>query len=79
MPFILVLILIFLRTVLALLAFLSAEFLPDLPPTQAGFAQPGMAAPPHPMAPGTTDDDYYLGRVGPARTDTEAASTEAPS
>jgi NADH-quinone oxidoreductase subunit I len=27
--------------------------------------QPGMAAPPHPMAPGTTDDDYYLGRVKP--------------
>ncbi|MCB0932828.1 MAG: NADH-quinone oxidoreductase subunit NuoI [Mycobacterium sp.] len=25
--------------------------------------QPGMAAPPHPMAPGTTDDDYYLGSV----------------
>ena len=25
--------------------------------------EPGMAAPPHPMAPGTVDDDYYLGRV----------------
>jgi NADH-quinone oxidoreductase subunit I len=25
--------------------------------------QPGMAAPPHPMAPGMTDDDYYLGNV----------------
>jgi NADH-quinone oxidoreductase chain I len=23
----------------------------------------GMALPPHPMAPGTTDEDYYLGRV----------------
>ena len=25
----------------------------------------GMVAPPHPMARGATDDDYYLGRVGP--------------
>lgn len=25
--------------------------------------QPGMTAPPHPMAPGTTDEDYYLGKV----------------
>ena len=25
--------------------------------------QPGMVAPPHEMAPGSTDDDYYLGRV----------------
>jgi NADH-quinone oxidoreductase subunit I len=25
--------------------------------------QPGMAAPPHPMAPGMTDDAYYLGNV----------------
>ena len=25
--------------------------------------QPGMVPPPHPMAPGATDDDYYLGRV----------------
>ena len=25
--------------------------------------QPGMQAPPHPMAPGKTDDDYYLGNV----------------
>jgi len=25
--------------------------------------QPGMAAPPHAMAEGSTDDDYYLGRV----------------
>lgn len=25
--------------------------------------QPGMTAPPHPMAPGTCDDDYYLGHV----------------
>ena len=25
--------------------------------------EPGMTAPPHPMAPGTTDDDYYLGRI----------------
>ncbi|MFF2084149.1 NADH-quinone oxidoreductase subunit NuoH [Nocardia sp. NPDC058176] len=28
--------------------------------------QPGMAAPPHAMAPGTDDADYYLGRVGAA-------------
>ena len=28
--------------------------------------QPGMQAPPHAMAPGATDDDYYLGRVRPA-------------
>ncbi len=28
--------------------------------------QPGMEAPPHPMAPGATDDDYYLGRVSPS-------------
>jgi NADH-quinone oxidoreductase subunit I len=28
--------------------------------------QPGMTPPPHPMAEGTTDDDYYLGRVGGA-------------
>jgi len=28
-----------------------------------------MLPPPHPMAPGTTDDDYYLGRVGPVTTD----------
>jgi len=25
--------------------------------------QPGMEAPPHPMAPGATDEDYYLGHV----------------
>ena len=25
--------------------------------------QPGMVAPPHAMAEGSTDDDYYLGRV----------------
>ena len=25
--------------------------------------QPGMAAPPHPMAPGMSDDDYYLGNI----------------
>lgn len=25
--------------------------------------EPGMEQPPHPMAPGTTDEDYYLGRV----------------
>ena len=25
--------------------------------------QPGMQAPPHPMAPGATDEDYYLGHV----------------
>ena len=24
-----------------------------------------MQAPPHPMAPGSTDDDYYLGKIGP--------------
>ncbi len=29
--------------------------------------QPGMQAPPHAMAPGTTDDDYYLGRVTPSQ------------
>ncbi|WP_336082480.1 NADH-quinone oxidoreductase subunit NuoH [Nocardia sp. SSK8] len=28
--------------------------------------EPGMAAPPHAMAPGTDDTDYYLGRVRPA-------------
>ena len=27
--------------------------------------QPGMVAPPHPMAPGSTDEDYYLGNIGP--------------
>ena len=26
---------------------------------------PGMQAPPHPMAEGSTDDDYYLGRIAP--------------
>jgi NADH-quinone oxidoreductase subunit I len=31
-----------------------------------------MAAPPHPMAPGATDDDYYLGRIGPVE------NSEAP-
>jgi NADH-quinone oxidoreductase subunit I len=25
--------------------------------------QPGMVAPPHPMAPGATDDDYYRGNI----------------
>jgi NADH-quinone oxidoreductase subunit I len=25
--------------------------------------QPGMQAPPHAMAPGSTDDDYYLGNI----------------
>ncbi len=25
--------------------------------------QPGMVEPPHPMAPGSTDEDYYLGRI----------------
>lgn len=27
--------------------------------------EPGMTAPPHPMPPGATDKDYYLGRVSP--------------
>ena len=27
--------------------------------------EPGMQPPPHPMAPGSTDDDYYLGKIGP--------------
>jgi len=27
--------------------------------------EPGMAQPPHPMAPGSTDDDYYLGNITP--------------
>ncbi len=27
--------------------------------------QPGMKPPPHPMAPGSTDEDYYLGAVAP--------------
>src|SRR4029079_11009135 len=27
--------------------------------------QPGMVAPPHPMAPGSTDEDYYLGNITP--------------
>jgi NADH-quinone oxidoreductase subunit I len=25
--------------------------------------QPGMVAPPHPMAPGATDEDYYRGNI----------------
>ncbi len=29
--------------------------------------QPGMTAPPHPMADGATDDDYYLGKIGHPR------------
>ncbi len=32
--------------------------------------QPGMEQPPHPMAAGSTDDDYYLGNI--------AAVKEAP-
>jgi NADH-quinone oxidoreductase subunit I len=27
--------------------------------------QPGMLPPPHPMAPGSTDEDYYLGNIKP--------------
>jgi NADH-quinone oxidoreductase subunit I len=27
--------------------------------------QSGMVAPPHAMAPGSTDEDYYLGNIGP--------------
>lgn len=27
--------------------------------------QPGMQTPPHDMAPGSTDDDYYLGNISP--------------
>jgi len=27
--------------------------------------QPGMVAPPHPMQPGSTDEDYYLGNITP--------------
>jgi NADH-quinone oxidoreductase subunit I len=27
--------------------------------------QPGMVAPPHPMQPGSTDEDYYLGNIKP--------------
>ena len=30
--------------------------------------QPGMTPPPHPMAEGATDDDYYLGNIGPGST-----------
>jgi NADH-quinone oxidoreductase subunit I len=32
----------------------------------AGAIGPGMAAPPHPMAPGSTDRDYYLGNIAAA-------------
>ena len=46
---------------------------------------PGMVAPPHPMVPGTTEKDYYLGtvtqagaRAGPA-TDGPATGRSAPS
>jgi NADH-quinone oxidoreductase subunit I len=31
--------------------------------------QPGMVAPPHPMAPGSTDEDYYLGNIKPVTED----------
>jgi NADH-quinone oxidoreductase subunit I len=31
--------------------------------------QPGMLPPPHPMAPGATDDDYYLGKIKPVVTE----------
>jgi NADH-quinone oxidoreductase subunit I len=31
--------------------------------------EPGMQAPPHDMAPGSTDDDYYLGRINPRTED----------
>jgi len=34
--------------------------------------QPGMLAPPHDMAPGSTDDDYYLGNIKPV-TNTQGA------
>jgi NADH-quinone oxidoreductase chain I len=30
--------------------------------------QPGMTPPPHPMAEGATDDDYYLGNIGSGST-----------
>ena len=33
--------------------------------------QPGMQAPPHDMAPGSTDDDYYLGRISPLSQDAQ--------
>jgi NADH-quinone oxidoreductase subunit I len=29
---------------------------------------PGMTAPPHPMAPGSTDEDYYRGHIKPTST-----------
>jgi NADH-quinone oxidoreductase subunit I len=36
--------------------------------------QDGMLAPPHPMAPGACDEDYYLGRVQPIAGDTGIVS-----
>ena len=36
--------------------------------------QPGMVAPPHPMQPGSTDEDYYLGNIKPM-TRTRGAGT----
>ncbi|RVW03600.1 NADH-quinone oxidoreductase subunit NuoI [Rhodococcus spongiicola] len=42
--------------------------------------QPGMEAPPHPMAAGTTDEDYYRGTVtGAAAEPAQAESGEAES
>jgi NADH-quinone oxidoreductase subunit I len=33
--------------------------------------QPGMVAPPHPMQPGSTDEDYYLGNIKPITEDVQ--------
>lgn len=33
--------------------------------------QPGMQVPPHDMAPGSTDEDYYLGRIKPLSQDVQ--------
>jgi NADH-quinone oxidoreductase subunit I len=32
---------------------------------------PGMESPPHPMAPGSTDEDYYLGNIKPITQDVQ--------
>jgi NADH-quinone oxidoreductase subunit I len=40
--------------------------------------EPGMTPPPHPMQPGSTDKDYYLGTVGPDAEGTGAEPAERP-
>ncbi|PRC54350.1 NADH-quinone oxidoreductase subunit I, partial [Mycobacterium sp. ITM-2017-0098] len=38
--------------------------------------QPGMQAPPHAMAPGSTDEDYYRGNIKPGTETADGRSSD---